>query len=349
MELLRLLEGIRTPFLDSIFSLVTHLGSEAIFIAAAIIIFWCADKRKGYYLLSVGFLGIIINQFLKMLFRIPRPWVKDPEFTIVESARADADGYSFPSGHTQNAAAVLGAPARATEKKWLRILLVAGILLAGFSRMYLGVHTLADVAVSLLIGGVLIFGIYPLTLTWDEKPGRMYAFFGILSACAAALVVFMEVMAGVEGIDSHNLASGTKYAWLVFGAGLGLLAASFIERKYIGFKTSARFSVQLAKVVPGLALVMGLKAGLKPLCLALTGGHESATAIRYFLLVIFAVCIWPAAFRRIEKMNLKKALIITGCVILALALLAGFLFWRVTRETNAANPNRANPIVQTAA
>lgn len=112
MELLYALESIRTPFLDKLMGLVTNLGGEAVFIVAAIVVFWCLNKSCGYYMMTVGFAGTIINQFLKLWFRIPRPWVKDPNFTIVESARAEATGYSFPSGHTQNAFAVFGSPAR---------------------------------------------------------------------------------------------------------------------------------------------------------------------------------------------------------------------------------------------
>ena len=92
MQFLHWLESIRTPFGDTFFSAVTHLGEETFFMVVAIVAFWCLSKYKGYYLLVVGFFGTILNQFLKLLCRIPRPWVRDPDFTIVESARAEADG-----------------------------------------------------------------------------------------------------------------------------------------------------------------------------------------------------------------------------------------------------------------
>lgn len=92
MNLLYALESVRTPFWDAVFSAVTHLGEETVFMVAAILIFWCVSKQEGYYLLLMGFFGTVVNQFLKLLFRIPRPWVRDPDFTIVESARAQATG-----------------------------------------------------------------------------------------------------------------------------------------------------------------------------------------------------------------------------------------------------------------
>ena len=46
MEFLKLLEGIRTPFLDSLFSLITHLGEETIFIVVGLLFYWCINKKK---------------------------------------------------------------------------------------------------------------------------------------------------------------------------------------------------------------------------------------------------------------------------------------------------------------
>ena len=101
MELLYLFEKIRNPILDFFFSTVTHIGEETFFLAFAILFFWCVNKREGYYILITGLFGTILNQFLKLFCKVPRPWVKDPNFTVVESAVEEATGYSFPSGHTQ--------------------------------------------------------------------------------------------------------------------------------------------------------------------------------------------------------------------------------------------------------
>ena len=46
-EFLKLLEGIRTPFLDSLFSIITTLGEETIFIVAGLLFFWCINKKQG--------------------------------------------------------------------------------------------------------------------------------------------------------------------------------------------------------------------------------------------------------------------------------------------------------------
>ena len=90
MGFLYALEAIRTTPLGKLMGAVTYLGDEICFMVFAVGVFWCVSKRMGYYLMTVGFFGMILNQFLKILCCVPRPWVKDPDFTIVEPARAGA-------------------------------------------------------------------------------------------------------------------------------------------------------------------------------------------------------------------------------------------------------------------
>ncbi len=305
MNFLYALEGIRTPVLDKIMSLITYLGGEAVFIAAAIIIFWCLSKNCGYYMMTVGFAGIIINQFLKLWFRIPRPWVKDPNFTIVESARADASGYSFPSGHTQNAFATLGAPARFYKNSAVRIILVILIVLTAFSRMYLGVHTPLDVGVSLVVGTILVFIIYPFFRDMNEKPKQVYIIFALFIILSAAFVAFVELYDFPADIDAENYAEGLKNAYMMLFCSLGLMLCYFTDTKYIHFQTQAVWWAQIIKVVVGLGILLGLKAVLKAPLLALFGGHNIAHGIRYFIVIIFAGIIWPLTFKFFAKLGKK--------------------------------------------
>ena len=92
MSFLYFLESIRNPVLDAIMSVITMVGEETLFLAISMLIFWCLDKKRGYIFLMIGFIGITVNQVLKLTFRIPRPWVKDPNFTVVESAIEEATG-----------------------------------------------------------------------------------------------------------------------------------------------------------------------------------------------------------------------------------------------------------------
>ena len=307
MGLLYWLEDLRTPWLDTVMSLVTRLGEETVFMAVAVIVFWCVSKNLGYYLLTVGFLGTVLNQFLKLLFRIPRPWVLDPEFTVVGDAKVAATGYSFPSGHTQNAVGTFGAIARwSIRHRWLQVICVVIALLVGISRMYLGVHTPLDVGVSLLVAAALVFLVYPIVRSAERNPCRMLVFIGVMVVLSGAYLAFVSFFPFPADIDGENLASGVSNAWKLLGASAGLLAACWADWKYLRFETVAVWWVQILKVVVGLALVLAVKAGLKAPLLALIGHEGVASMVRYLLLVLVAGILWPMCFGPLSRLGRRR-------------------------------------------
>ena len=305
MELLYFLESIRNPFLDAMVSLITHLGGETVFIVIALIFYWCIDKKRGYYILSVCFVGTLINQFLKLMFRIPRPWVKDPNFKIVEAARAEATGYSFPSGHTQNVTGYLGGIARTSKRKVVQIISVVLIILTAFSRMYLGVHTPLDVGVSLVIGAVLVFALHPIYKKCDD-PKFLYGLMAGLLVVSLIYTVFVENHAWPSDIDPENLASGIKNGWTLTGCSAAMLIACIIDTKKINFETRAPLLGQIIKIAVGLGIALLLKSVLKTPLDALFSGAGIARAIRYFIMVFFAAVIWPLCFPFITKLTTRK-------------------------------------------
>lgn len=306
MDILYALEKIRTPFWNGVMSAVTQLGGEVIFIVAAVVVFWCVSKWEGYYLMTIAFCGTVLNQFLKLICRVPRPWVRDPNFTIVESARAEATGYSFPSGHTQNAIGLFGGMARWGGRRWVRIGLTVLALVIAFSRMYLGVHTPADVGVSLVLAAALVLGLYPLMRRAQEKPRYMGYVLAAMLVVSGAFVVFVETCGFPADMDAENLASGIGNAWKMLGAVAGMTLAWLLDRRYIHFETQAVWWVQVIKVAVGMALLLAIKSGLKAPLLALLGHEGLAGGVRYFLLVLVAGAVWPLVFRPMSKWGKGK-------------------------------------------
>jgi membrane-associated phospholipid phosphatase len=307
LSFLYLLEKLRlaAPPVAAIFSVLTYLGDEIGFLLIALYVLWCVSKREGYYILSVGFLGTIANQVLKITCRIPRPWVRDPGFTIWEGAREAASGYSFPSGHTQNAVGTYGGLGLWNRKRrgalWIAIALIVTV---AFSRMLLGVHTPADVLTSLGIGAALVFGLYPLFK--KERSGRfLVGFISGMLLIALAFVLFME-LAPHSGADAANLASARKNAWTLLGAVSGVLLTAAIEPRLIRYETSASPLGQLLKYVLGLLVVLAVKEGTKPLLTLLFGGYPASHAVRYFLTVAAAGCLWPLTFRFWSRIGKRK-------------------------------------------
>ena len=304
MEFLYLLEKIRIPGLNELMLGITKLGEETAFLVVALIVFWCVDKYKGYYVLGVGLFGTLASQFMKLLCRIPRPWVRDENFTILEAAREEAGGYSFPSGHTQSAVGTFGSLAATVEKKWLRILFIVLPALVGFSRMYVGVHTPADVLVGAAISVALILGLKPLVL--GKKKGLFIpVVFAVMLLCSIAFTLYVELYPFPADLDPHNYESALKNSYTLLGCCAGVLVIFFLDEKKLRFDTKAIWWAQILKIVLGLGLVLLVKEGLRSPLEALFNGHLAARAVRYFLIVVVAGVIWPLSFRWFGKLGKK--------------------------------------------
>jgi Membrane-associated phospholipid phosphatase len=305
MQLLYILEQLRTPAVTKALSALTYFGGVYGFMVLSIIVFWCIDKRCGYFMLSLGFIGTVINQFLKILFRIPRPWVLDPSFEPVESAVADAGGFSFPSGHTQNVFATFGGVFAWTKKVWLKIVCAVLIVLVAFSRMYLGVHTPLDVGVSVVIGIVLLLALYPVFRDIDRHPNRFYGFLAVLAVLLAAFLLYSYLWPFPDWMyaEEHvvNLIEARHNASILTGALAALTIAYTLDLRRTRFDTKAVWWAQILKVVIGLVVTLALIEGTK----AVLGKSDIVTGLRYFLGVLFAAGVWPMTFGWFGRLGKK--------------------------------------------
>ena len=306
MEFLEFLQSIRTPVGDFLMALITHLGEELLFMAVGLIFLWCIDKKRGYYILFAGFTGTVLTQFLKITFRIPRPWVLDPNFSIVEEARLEATGYSFPSGHTQSAATLYGGIARSERRhKWIFWSSIAAVVLVAFSRMYLGVHTLLDVGVALAIGAVLVFVLYPLMMKEHKTPWVMYTTLGVILLVTLGNLLYVELFRFPADIDPENFESAVSNAWKMLGVVIGMCILYPVESNLIKYDVHAVWWVQIIKLVGGLIPVVLIKSLLKAPINALFG-DSVGNCVRYLIIVLFAGLVWPLTFRFWKKLGERR-------------------------------------------
>lgn len=296
MDMLRGIAGIRTPFMDGVMSAVSELGNEMAFIVIGLILLWCADKKFGYRFLLVFTAGGVINQLLKAIFMIPRPWVIEPDFQIVEAAREGATGFSFPSGHAQSATLMYGMLAGRIKRAWAYVLAAILIIVVGFSRMYLGVHTLLDVVVAIIVS-LIVIGVFELLFKRFGDGPRAYSVMSGLVALAM-LGVLIFVMSYCVKVEYD--ATQVKDVCVFFGLACGLFAGSFVEMRYVNFDEHAKWWVQIIKAVVGIALILGLRIGLKPL-LALISESPFMDIARYFIMSFFAAAVYPLFFKLFKK------------------------------------------------
>ena len=305
MEFLYLLEKIRVPLLNEFMLLITHLGEETAFLAIAIVVFWCVDKYQGYYLMGVGLFGNMANQFLKILCRIPRPWVRDPNFHALESAIPEASGYSFPSGHSQTAVGTFGCIAATQKKNWIRGICIAIMILVPLSRMYVGVHTPADVLVGSGMALAMVFMFCPLMLGNGKK--NIPVVLAALTLLSVAYLLYVELYPFPADLDPHNYESAVKNGYTFVGCFVGLLIVWFVDEKKLQFTNEAVWWAQILKAVLGLAVVMLVKEGAKGVLNVIFGDEMIARAVRYCLVVLTAGILWPLTFQWFATLGKKES------------------------------------------
>jgi undecaprenyl-diphosphatase len=151
-----LVRGFQTPFRDNLAVLVSFFGSH-LFLIPATLLLALVLRAKGHWVSALLFLfsvggGFVLNALLKITFHRARPdlW----------PALVSEHTYSFPSGHSTMSTVFYGGLAAVvfhqTERRWPRIAVVAGALVAILSimasRVYLGVHWTTDVVAGFTVG-----------------------------------------------------------------------------------------------------------------------------------------------------------------------------------------------------
>ena len=308
MVFIKFLEGIRTPFFDSLFSIVTRLGEEAALLFVVFLFLWCINKKCGYYICALGVAAISSNLFLKMIFRVPRPWVLDPSFEIVESAREAATGYSFPSGHTQISVALYGGIARAYRNKVVRFLCILAAGVVAFSRMYLGVHTLQDVVVGALVSAALIFVMYFAVGGENDSVNQMNLTYGVLAVFCITYLAFLYLYPFPAEVDTAEVRESIENGYKMLGIIPAMWLSFIIDARYTHYKTSCIWWGQAVKLVLGFAITFTLKEVLKAPLSYLFCGHAVAGMFRYFAIAVFAGCVWPLTFKFYPENKNRKSL-----------------------------------------
>ena len=176
------------------------------------------------------------------------------------------------------------------------------LVLVPLSRMYLGVHTPADVLVGAGMALVLVW----LLRRWMLEGDRgMLVLIPLLTAMAVGLLLYTTCWPFPADVDQENLASGVKNAYTLLGCMLGIAVVYPVEKKYVNFSAKACWWAQILKVVLGLAVVLLVKEGLRaPLDWAF-GGRMAARMVRYFLVVLTAGILWPMSFGWFSRLGRK--------------------------------------------
>ncbi len=150
IEILNLIQNIRTPLLDEIMVFITKMGDLSFvwILMSALLIFYPKTRKTGIVVLVSLLVNFLLcNIILKNLVQRIRPFDVNTAIGIIIPKPTD---FSFPSGHT-SAGFTVAAALFCEHKKTIRTAALILAAVIAFSRLYLYVHYPTDV-----IGGIVI-------------------------------------------------------------------------------------------------------------------------------------------------------------------------------------------------
>ena len=312
-DFLLFLQNIRTSVpeaVDKIFLSITIFGEFWLPTLLCATVYWCIDFHAGIYLFSLEGINSLFAHLFKMIACVYRPWILDNRIHPSKLAIPYAKGYSFPSGHSFMSSSVFGGIAYLNKKNKLTVtLLILLILLVGFSRLWLGVHTPQDVLCGLLTGCILVFALKPL-IDWAEKKENRYLYLlGIINTLAILALIYvyffntyrMDYVSGKLLVDPERLKYNTA---VVYAYSLGLINGCYLCRTFIPFNPK---DVSVKKrIIRGIIGAAGTILLLKYVLeiIIMNQMHFIIAVIPMFIVGFTITFIYPFIFTKLINKNI---------------------------------------------
>ena len=200
-------------------SKMTYLADSKTALLIMAVIYWGISRKFGTFLLMGWNANRLVNGFLKITVCAYRPWIRDPRIVPFGKSIGTATGYSFPSGHSTNAASLYGGGMM--WKKFpgiLRVLFGFLVVLVPFSRLYLGVHMPQDVLFGTGIGLLVMWLTLKMTELLENHPEKDWIVPVIGITLALALGVYAASKPYPADYDANGilLADGAEMAYDTF-------------------------------------------------------------------------------------------------------------------------------------
>lgn len=297
--------------LDKFFLSITIFGEFWLPILICAVTYWCIDFKAGIYLFTLAGFNSLIAHFFKMIACVYRPWVLNNNIHPSELAVPFAKGYSFPSGHSAMSSSVLGGVAFLIRKhKVICTLIIGLILMIGFSRLWLGVHTPQDVVVGLSIGLILVFALNKL-INWVENDKNRYLYLAltvnILAISALIYVDYfntyrLDYVCGKLLVDPYKSIYVTI---VIYGFILGILNGLFLCRRFCPFDPKSVSIKQrvIRGVVGSIGTLLLLKLVLEHLIMNVVQLRFAIPPM--FLSGMTITLFYPLIFTYLEKLTKK--------------------------------------------
>ena len=292
--------NVLTPFMDCFsFIMITWL------LFVPFIVYWCISKKAGIFLIMSVVISRFLNGILKVTACAYRPSVRDAR---IIPAGHKPSGYSFPSGHTMWASPIFGGLAVLAWKisKLFTYLCAAMIILAAFTRIYLGVHTPQDVICGSLAG---LFAVWAAHKIMQHPEHENYFLSAGILLCIAGIVYTvmkpypMDYVDGKLLVDPDKMMLDTFYA---VGMTTGFIAGRIVERKYINFHVTGLNLKGIILAVIGLVPVYFIVftfAGSYPRVYEVLNVFtvKGGRFVMGFIFLFWTVAVWPFVIKLTES------------------------------------------------
>ncbi|MGN1190344.1 MAG: phosphatase PAP2 family protein [Candidatus Ornithospirochaeta sp.] len=277
-------QSIRVPVGDIIAKAITYCGDAPVAIMVLLVVYWCVDKRTGFAFGGTLLPANFTMNIFKVIFRIPRPWVKYPD-ELECALPSTATGYSFPSGHSTTAGALWGTVYKFSKWKWLRVVSIVLIVLVPVSRVYLTCHWPMDVIVGIALG--LFFSLFlskkMYALYDDEKHfGKVSV---IIATATGAVGLVTAILLEGEAIEALLWKDLMETSVMCSGLFLG----AFLEKNRVNFRVPSSIKMKIIGFIVGAVLGIGIWIGLRSIPLF----SMIFKCIAYFFLAFWGSYVYP--------------------------------------------------------
>lgn len=307
------LQGHMGSLLTALAGFFTLFGEETIMILIMAFSYFVYDKVLGRFLGVRMIFADVLNSELKNIFCRRRPYFDNDNVKCLKAVEADADiydiaaqGFSFPSGHSNNASTVYIGIATFFKKKFVTVIMVLLTLLVGVSRFCLGVHYPTDVFAGWGLGLIVLA-----FMALIEKK--------IKDVRIQYLILFIIGLPGLFYCKTNDFY--TSYGML-----LGFFLGDLFERKFVNFENLTelfkkdvpgkdRFILILRailRVLGTVACYLGLNALLKlPFPKEFLAEKSMASFLvrfaRYTVVIFVTIGVYPMLFKYTGKIWNKQS------------------------------------------
>lgn len=279
----------------SLISLFSIFGEEMLLILIVGFVYWSYDKKLGRTIGLSAIMGLAWNTMVKNIVLRRRPYFDHKGIKILRTVDAKADiydiaaqGYSFPSIHSTNAATVFGTLAVNLRKRWMTIATVMILLLTGFSRVVVGAHYPTDVLAGWTLGLISVMIIEVLQKRIKNTP----VLYGILLVTAVPGLFYCK--------------SADYFASM--GLLVGFMGGTLLDDHCVHFENTHRPIMMIARVFGGLVIYLALNTVLKlPFSKEFLSGGTTAgmlvRSVRYAIVAFVDFGVYPMLFRPQKRTN----------------------------------------------